>query len=327
MGSLLTIGVDVGGTKVEAALVDANGRVLAMRRYPTGPAQRPAGVFRDIVACIQETCAPSAGEPVAGVGVGIAGQVDPATGIVRQAPNLGWKNVSLASELAVALQLPVVVMNDVQAATWGEWLHGAGQGVKDLVCLFVGTGIGAGIVSGGQMLTGCTGSGGELGHITLALDGPRCRCGNRGCLEAFAGGWAIGRRAQIAVARDPTAGKALLALAGGDRRLLTAAHVAEAAHNGDALAQRLVAQTGEALAAGVAAIVNGLNPCLVVLGGGVIEGLPELVGYVERGIRQRALAAAVERLRIARAALGRYAGVVGAAAVARRRLGGDHERA
>ncbi|MBI4299310.1 MAG: ROK family protein, partial [Chloroflexi bacterium] len=132
----------------------------------------------------------------------------------------------------------------------------------------------------------------------------------------------IARRAQAAAARNPIEARALLVLAGGDRRALTAAHVAEAYHAGDALAGRLVNQTGETLSAGVASIVNGLNPCLVVLGGGVIEGLPELVRQVEQGIRQRALAAAIAHLSIVKATLGRHAGVVGAAALARRRFEG-----
>lgn len=322
MGSPVTIGVDVGGSKAEIAIVDAQGKVVVSGRYPTGPGKKATGVIRDILTWIENICAPPFKEQILGVGIGVAGQVDPVTGVVRHSPNLGWDNVSVGSQLRQALAIPVVVTNDVQAAAWGEWLHGAGRGVNDMVCLFVGTGVGGAIVSGGQMLTGCSGSAGELGHMTVFLSGPRCKCGNRGCLEAFVGGWAIARRAQAAVARNPIEGRALLALAGGDRWAITAAHVAEAFHAGDALAGRLVAQTGETLAAGAASIVNGLNPCLVVLGGGVIEGIPELVGLIEQGVRLRALAAAVTHLSIVKSALGRHAGVIGAAALARRRLEG-----
>lgn len=323
--SPLAIGVDLGGTKVETALVDTDGKIVATGRSTTGPQKGAEQILRDILACIRETCTPfSCSQPV-GVGLGVAGQVDTVTGIVSYAPNLGWEKVPLGSMVQEALHLPVVVTNDVQAATWGEWLHGAAKGVEDMVCVFVGTGVGGGIVSGGRMLAGCSGSAGELGHITIDMRGPSCRCGNRGCLEALAGGWAIARRARLAVARNREAGRTLLAGVDGDAGALTAAHVGEAAHAGDHLAQRLVAQTGEALIAGVASVVNVMNPCLVVIGGGVIEGLPELVEQVEEGVRRRALPTPAARVRIAKASLGRYAGVVGAAALARIRFGGGRE--
>jgi glucokinase len=132
-------------------------------------------------------------------GSGSAGQIDPEHGMVRFAPNLGWHNVPFQSDLAGALGLPVVVTNDVRAATWGEWLHGAGKGCNDLVCLFIGTGIGGGVVSGGKMLSGCSNTAGEVGHMIINLHGPPCSCGSRGCFEALAGGWAIARQAREAV--------------------------------------------------------------------------------------------------------------------------------
>ena len=146
-----------------------------------------------------------------------------------------------------------------------------------MVCLFVGTGIGGGVIAAGSLLAGCGGSAGELGHTVIERNGPECRCGNRGHLEAMAGGWAIARRASEAVAADPEAGATLMALAKGNGDELTAAHVSKAAHQGDPLAQRLVTETGDALSVGIASLVNAFNPCLVVLGGGVVEGLPELV--------------------------------------------------
>ena len=320
MDSAFTVGVDLGGTKLATALVDIEGNIAATGRGSTGPQADPSAVIADIVASVREASATVVGERILAVGVGAAGQIDPTTGTIRSSPNLGWENVPLQSELERALGIPVLVANDVQAAAWGEWRHGAGQGMADIVCLFVGTGIGGGVIAAGHLLVGCGGSAGELGHTIIDRNGPPCRCGNHGCLEALAGGWAIGQRAKEAVATDPGAGAALVALAEGKSENLTAALVAEAAHQSDPLAQRLVAESGEALAVGVASIVNAFNPCVVILGGGVIEGLPELVQTVKEGVLQRALAAAAEQVSIVKAALGGHAGVIGAAAMARERF-------
>jgi glucokinase len=221
--------------------------------------------------------------------------------------------------LEEALVLPVEVTNDVRAATYGEWIYGAGQGVDDLICLFVGTGVGGGIVSGGKLLEGCNNSAGELGHLTIMTDGRQCHCRNRGCLEAYAGGWAIAERAQEAVRSDPKAGQSLITLAGSVERI-TAATVTEAYANGDHVAQLIVEETAHFLAAGVVGIINAFNPCLLVLGGGVIQGSPMYLSMVERAVRIYALEAALEGLRIVTAALGNKAGVIGAAALARHRL-------
>ena len=317
----LTVGVDIGGTKIETALVDDQGRIVASSRRPSGMGLDPAAAVVDTVACVRELQADALGRRIIALGLGMAGQIDPETGTVRDSPNLpGWSNVPIRDELARALDLPTFVLNDVQAATWGEWQRGAGQGISDLVCLFVGTGIGGGIVSGGRLLSGSTGSAGELGHTVLDYRGPPCRCGNIGCLEAHAGGWAIGLRAQQAVAAEPAAGKPLLALVQADPEALTSAIVSEAAHQADPLAQRLVAETGEALGAGVASVVNAFNPRMVILGGGVIEGLPELMEMVKGSVQWRALPSARASLDIVKAQLGSYAVTIGAATLARQRL-------
>ena len=216
--------------------------------------------------------------------------------------------------------MPVIVTNDVRAATWGEWRYGSGRGVDDLAVLFVGTGIGGGIISGGNLLGGCTNTGGELGHITIVYDGRKCHCPNRGCLEAYAGGWAIAERAQDAVNNEPKEGQHLTSLAGSIEKI-TAVTVSRAYRQGDPLARRLVKETGQYLAAGVVSIVNAFNPCRLVLGGGVIEGIPELVQMVEDFTRKRALEAAVEKLEIVKAMLGGDAGVIGAAALAQKMIG------
>jgi len=316
----LTLGVDLGGTKVETALVDAKGHILSVNRHPTNPEKGPEGVVADIMACV-DGCLDKAAHEAEALGIGVAGQVDLA-GIVRFAPNLGWRNVPLKEKLEKGLKLPVVVTNDVRAATWGEWCYGSGRGVDDLVVLFVGTGIGGGVVSGGRMLAGCSNAGGELGHITIVADGRRCHCPNRGCLEAYAGGWAIAERAQEAVRADLQAGQRLVSLAGSIENI-KAATVSQAYREGDTLARRLVEETAQYLAAGVVGITNAFNPCLLVLGGGVIEGLPELVQTVEQVTRERALKAALEDFKVVKATLGGKAGVVGAAALAQRTVVGN----
>ena len=189
-----------------------------------------------------------------------------------------------------------------------------------MVCLFVGTGIGGGIVSGGQLLEGCSNTVGELGHLTIITGGRNCRCPNQGCLEAYAGGWAIAERAQEAVRAHPGDGKRLVALAGRIQDI-SAATVTQAYSDGDPLAHRLVEETTQYLASGVVSIINAINPCLLVLGGGVIQGLPEFVPMIENTVRVSALEAAVEGLRIVTAALGDKAGVIGAAALARSQIG------
>lgn len=315
--AVVTLGVDLGGTKIETALVDAAGRIVASHRHPTHLEKGPNGVIADVVTSIK-TCLGEAGMTAQGLGVGMAGQVD-RTGTVRFAPNLGWRNVSLQVRLEKALGMPVVVNNDVRAATWGEWRHGAGQGIDDLVCLFVGTGIGGGIVSGGQLLEGYHHTAGELGHMTIVAGGRHCRCPNRGCLEAYAGGWAIAERAQEATRVDPKAGQRLVTLAGSIHQI-SAATVTQAYTDGDPLARCLVEETAQYLAAGLVSIINAFNPCLLVLGGGVILGLPEYATIVECAVRENALPTAVEGLRIVIAALGDKAGVIGAAALARDKI-------
>jgi glucokinase len=312
---LWALGVDLGGTKIEVARVDAEGKLGQRLRRPTNIQGGPAAVKAEIVAALRDLQEGASSLP-AGVGVGVAGQVNSQRGLVLFAPNLGWRDEPLQPDLSQALGLPVVIVNDVRAATLGEWLYGAGQGCNDLICLFVGTGIGGGVVSGGQLLSGCSNTAGELGHITIDMHGPSCHCGNRGCLEALAGGWAIAQQAKEAVTANQVAGVSLLKMAGGHSGAITAEIVAQAAKASDPLALHLIDNVAQALIAGGVSLVHAFNPCRLILGGGVIEGLPELIGRVERGVCQQALAAASQPLQVLPARLHNDAGVVGAAALA-----------
>lgn len=308
------VGVDLGGTKTIVAQVDAQGRLRRRLRFPTNANRGPAAVRAEVVNAARKLVEEADCLPV-GMGVGVAGQVDLEKGAVRFAPNLGWTDVPLREDLEKGLGFPVFVTNDVRAATWGEWRYGAGQECDDLICLFVGTGIGGGIVSGGRILTGCSNTAGELGHITIDLHGPACRCGSQGCMEALAGGWAIARQARELIASNPSAGRYLLKLAGGRIEEITAKNVTEAAKGDDSLALQLLNRVGQALVVGTASLVNAFNPCRIILGGGVIEGYPGLVKQITEGVKKKALVAARAPLRIVRARLHNQAGVIGAAAL------------
>lgn len=313
----ITIGIDLGGTKVSMALIDADGQILSDNRHPANPGKGSEGIITDIIDAVNELQG-QAGQKAAALGIGVAGQIDLA-GVVKSSPNLPFHDEPLQTRLEEELGLPVLVTNDVNAVTYGEWRYGAGKGVDDLVVIFVGTGIGGGVVSGGKLLEGCNNTAGELGHATIVVEGRRCRCQNLGCLEAYAGGWAIAEMAKEAVTVRPAEGEMLKSLAGGIEKI-TAAAVCRAYQEGDPLSVRLVEETGQYLAAGVVGIVNAFNPCLLIFGGGVIEGMPELIKIVENGVRKRALGPAVENLKIVKAGLGANAGVVGAAALARNKI-------
>lgn len=315
------VGIDLGGTKLALGRVDEKGRMIESVRYDTHKAGGPGAVTGQIVEGVRRL--DHAGSiSVSGIGIGVAGQVDHETGTVRFAPNLDWHDVALRAEVEKACAIPVVVTNDVRAALWGEWLFGAGKGADDLICIFVGTGIGGGIVCGGRVLEGCSNTAGEIGHMTVALNGPLCNCGNRGCMESIAGGWAIARTTKERVKADPVHGGKVLEMAGGKIDDITAKTLAQAFYAGDPLAREIMNDVTDALAAGIAALVNAVNPCRIILGGGIIEGMPDLISQIDNGVRRRALRAATGCLKIAASKLGHDAGIIGAAALAMRTFSG-----
>lgn len=324
MAALWTIGVDLGGTKLDIGIVDSSGKIIDRRLIKTKAKESAQTVIQDIINVIEELRVKNSSGTVLSVGVGIAGQIDMQTGSVRFAPNLNWHEVPLQVELSHALKLPVYITNDVRAATWGEWWYGAGKGSKDILCLFIGTGIGGGIVSGGRMLVGCSNCAGEVGHMTIDINGPKCTCGNYGCFEALASGWAIARRAKEAIVRNPKGGEALLNLVDGKVDELSAKHVFQLSHSGDPLAKSIVDEVTIDLIAGVANLVNAFNPELVIIGGGIINGHPEFIDAIRIGVPKRALKSAVEPLQIITPSLHADAGVIGAAAYARETQGGNY---
>jgi glucokinase len=325
MKEIWALGVDLGGTKLEVARVDEDGTIRDSVRMPTNVEGGPGVIERDITD-MAGILKGRAGIPPVGIGVGIAGQIEEPTGIVLFSPNLGWHEVPLLADLQHLLDMPAAITNDVRAITLGEWVYGAGRGFNDIVCLYVGTGIGGGVVSAGRLLAGCTNTAGELGHITVDMNGPPCTCGNAGCLESLAGGWAIARQAQQMIREDGEAGKTLLAFANGSIEAITAETIARAASAGDRLSLALLEKVGRALVAGCASIVNAFNPCRLILGGGVIDGVPELIDKVRAGVRRLALPAATSGLDVLPGMLGSNAGVVGSASLAMRTFGKEGRR-
>ena len=311
------IGVDLGGTKSHAAVVGPVGTVIAEHRLPTNVAGGPTKIVEDIVRTVRDDLNADL-SVIDAVGVGLAGQIDAETGVVRSSPNLKWKDFPFGESLQQALGISVVVENDVTTAAWGEWRYGTGPEVDDLLVLYVGTGVGGGIVSDGNLLAGDCGMAGEVGHMTIVAGGRQCSCPNRGCLEAYVGGWAIAERAVEAVVADPEAGRGLLDMARGEE--LTARLVGEAAEAGDELALELMYDTGQYLGAGLTGLIHIFNPARVILGGGVIEGSPGLVLAAESVVQASAIPAYTNGLEIRRSELAGNAGVIGSASMALQRL-------
>lgn len=307
------IGVDIGGTKIEVAHVTDAGSIQKLITTPTWVQGGSNAIEAQIISAVKELLK-DVRTPPQGLGIGIAGQVTESSGVVHFAPNLNWNEVPLKTNLSKSLSMPIFVTNDVRAAALGEWIYGAGKGCSDLVCLFIGTGIGGGIVSGGRMLSGASNTAGELGHMVVAMGGPLCTCGNRGCLEALASGWAIAHEAQRAIQADPDSGLKLLEIAEGSLHAITAKTVAQAFHEGDPLSALIIEKMTQALIAGAVNIVNTLNPRRLILGGGVINGISELIFSIEQGVHRQALSAATKSLEVMPAKLRQNAGAIGAAA-------------
>jgi glucokinase len=250
---------------------------------------------------------------IAAIGVATAGQIDPATGAVVEAPNLGWRNVPLRQRVADATGIPVMVENDVRAAAWGEFAHGAGRGVCSLLAVFVGTGVGSGGVLEGRLWRGAGNAAGEVGHTQVVIDGLPCRCGQRGCMEQYGSGSGFQRRFAASAGREASH---LHVLCKGDASQLTATMVEEAAREGDALAAEMWGDAERYLSLGIANYVTVINPEMLVLGGGVIETVPRLFAAIAEGVKSRTTVLARRSLRVEGAQLGDWSGVVGVAALA-----------
>lgn len=313
----LALGIDLGGTNARAAVVDtASGAIVAVRKELL--IERGAEPVVRVAAALAKGAAADAGIDLASLGtagVGVAGQCLGATGIVVNAPNLGWRNVSVGAMLSQALGRPMRVANDLSAAAVGEHAFGAARGVADALVVFVGSGIGAGLVLAGRLFEGAYGVAGELGHTKVRPPRPGqkeriCGCGEWGCLEAYAGGVNLGAR----VREDVNAGVAerVKTLAGSDANVSTAT-VEAAYEEGDLYARELWGEIGALLGRQIANATTLLNPARVVLGGGVLNGCPNLARIVRAQIMDKTARAARAGVEVVAAELRDDAGIIGAA--------------
>jgi glucokinase len=314
------LGLDIGGTNVVVGLVPMEGgEPLGVRKLPTLPAAGGEEVVRRVVAaadeCMDEVLGTLGGDrdQVAGIGVGAPGPLDRKTGVLLEAPNLGWRDFPLQSLVSEGLGLPAALDNDANCATYGEWWMGAGRGSKILVGLTLGTGIGGGFVVNGEIHHGASGAAGEFGHTTIDSTGRKCKCGNYGCLEAYASGPNIAARAVEGI--EAGVESALAELVGWDLEKLTAATVYEGVVLGDPYAHEVMEETAKFLGVGVANLINALNPDAIVITGGVTKAGDHLFVPLKKEVRRRAFRSAVEACRIVPAALPETAGVIGAAGV------------
>ncbi len=308
------VGIDVGGTNVVVGTVAEDGsEAVGVVSEPTLPEQGADAVVERIVKLARASIAQAKGKEIAGVGIGAPGPLDTKSGVVLLTPNLGWTNMPLRDRVAQALGLPATLDNDANCAIFGEWWRGAARGVDHVVGLTIGTGIGGGIILGGKIYHGASDIAGELGHMTIDWNGRRCKCGNYGCLEAYASGPAIAARAIEGI--EAGADTSLPQYVQGDLSKLTAQVIYEAAHDGDGYALEVVRETAKILGAGVANIINIFNPQVVVICGGVTLAGDKLFLPLASEVKRRAFKPAVDVCRILPGALPGTAGVYGAAAV------------
>ncbi len=310
----LTIGIDVGGTKVAAGVVDERGKIVEKLRRPT-PSASPAGTERVIADAITEL---RSRHRVHAIGLGAAGFIDETRATVRFAPNLAWRDEPLRSRVEELVGLPVIVENDANASAWAEARFGAGRGHAHVVFISVGTGIGAGFVLDGRLYRGRWGMAGEPGHYRVVPEGRLCGCGNRGCWEQYASGSALAAEARDFARRTAGGAVRMLQLAGGTAEAITGALVTRAAQEGDPGALRCFGIVGAWLGQGLADLAAILDPGCFIIGGGVSEA-GELLLSPARAAFEKGLTGGMyrEKAEVRLAELGADAGIVGAADLAR----------
>jgi glucokinase len=306
---LNAIGVDIGGTKIAAGVVTSEGDLLNEVRYPTA-----AGKERLLSSIARAITEVKDGFEVGGACLAAPDFVLAAENKVVFAPNLhAIEGIPLKDEIEERTGLTITVENDANAAAWGEFRFGAGSEVEHLVFVTLGTGVGGGVITHGVLLRGAQGAGGELGHVTIQATGPRCNCGNHGCLEALASGTAIGRRARKVANERPASALGRLAI----EREVLGEDVTELAREGDEAAISILEETGTWLGIGLAGFVNVFNPEVVAVGGGVVKAGEYILPPARREVHLRARSPSRDLVEIKEATLGAESGVLGAAALAR----------
>ncbi len=304
------IGVDLGGTNIRFGLVTEEGEILRRLQAETKSTEGKNKVIAKIKHGIDILLVPEK-EKIAGIGVGCPGPLDSRKGIIFEMPNLrGWKRVALKKMLEKEFKLPVKIQNDANCSALGEHWIGAGRDVKTMIHLTLGTGIGGGIILNDQLWIGRDSCAGELGHITISLNGPKCACGNYGCIEAYAAAQGIVRRFKERLKAG--ARSSLKKKIRNEKIQLTPRLIYLAAKNGDRLSKTIIEETGQYLGIAIASYVNIFNPEMVVLSGGIAQAGKLLFDAIKKEVKKRALAAMTKNLKIVKSELGDDSGILGA---------------
>ena len=312
MKEKLIVGVDLGGTKIDAVLSDSRGNIRKRELKETRAGEGPNAVIKRIVDAVKTV---SSDSKIAAVGIGAAGIIDVETGLITFSPNLpGWRNIELKDILERELGVKTFVDNDATVAALAEHKFGIAVGCDHFVCVTVGTGIGGGIVTNGRIYRGISGSAGEIGHMTIDINGPRCGCGNTGCWETLASGTALEREARVKISEGVKTTIPKYAKESSSR--ISAKSIYLAAQDGDKLANELIAQLGFYLGVGLANLVNIFNPQLIVISGGVSRMGDMLLEPTRKTVRERAFELSAKAARVEVSSLGYDAGPLGAVALA-----------
>ncbi len=307
------VGIDLGGTYIKAGLTGENGDILKKQQFPTLAEKNDRdAVLKQMKSAVDFALEGTDGD-IAGIGIGTPGVVDE-NGMVFSAPNLpDWDNLPLKQIFADKYKLPVVVENDVNTITWGEFLYGAGKGYNTVICTTLGTGLGGGIVKDGKLLRGGRYSAMEIGHITIDYKGPRCKCGNLGCIERFVGRDYIVERAVKAIKEGKET--AISGLAGGKPENITPKIISDAYKAGDRVAADIWIDVGTCLGALFTGLVNLINPELIIIGGGISRNVEIMFETIEATIKKQAMYKLAENVRVVQSQLGSDAGIVSAGAL------------
>lgn len=309
----LTIGVDIGGTKIAAGVVDEEGSILETVQLPTP--STPEGVVDAIVEAVRQV---SAGHQVEAVGIGAAGYVDDKRATVLFAPNINWRHEALKDKVEQRVGLPVVVENDANAAAWGEYRFGAGQGHSDVICITLGTGLGGGIIIGNKLRRGRFGVAAEFGHIRVVPDGLLCGCGSQGCWEQYASGRALVRYARQRANATPEYAGILLSLGDGTPEGIEGRHISAAARQGDKVAIDSFRELARWAGAGLADLASLFDPSAFIVGGGVSDEGELVLDPIRKSFRRWLIGGQWRpHAQVLAAQLGGKAGLVGAADLAR----------
>ena len=314
MGKIVC-GIDIGGTKINTGLIDSDGRIIKNVKVPTIASEGPDAVISRIIKSVEDVLKLSNIDikSVSGIGIGSPGPLDTEKGIIMNPSNLpGWDNIHITDIIENEFKIKTTLDNDANAAALGEYLYGAGKGSKAFVYVTVSTGVGGGIVTDGKVYHGINSNAAEIGHSIINFNGPKCNCGNYGCLEAYASGTALARFAQEAV--DKGYDTIIKSIAGPDP--ISAQHVFEAAKKKDKLAEELVENEAYYLGIGLTNILAFCNPEIIAIGGGVANAWDMFADKMIDTAKKRSLKPIYNACRIVKAELGSNVGLIGAAALA-----------